>query len=46
MPAVLSSQEVTVVPKLAPIIMLMVCPSFIIPEFTNPTSITVVAEEL
>ena len=45
MEAVLSNQAVTVVPMLAPIIMLMVCPSFIMPEFTKPTSITVVAEE-
>ena len=40
------SQDVTVVPIFAPIITLMDCASFIIPEFTKPTSITVVADEL
>ena len=30
---------------MAPIIIPMACASFIIPEFTNPTTITVVAEE-
>ena len=44
--AVLKSHAVTVVPTFAPIIILIVCPNFIMPEFTKPTSITVVAEEL
>ena len=37
--------EVTVVPMFAPMIMPTTCPSFMIPEFTKPTTITVVAEE-
>ena len=45
MPAVLKSHAVTVVPTFAPIIMIMVCPIFIIPEITKPTRITVVAAE-
>ena len=43
--AVLKSHAVTVVPTFAPKIMLMVWPSCIMPEFTKPTSITVVADE-
>ena len=46
MPERLKIHAVTVVPMFAPIIMLIVCESFIMPEFTNPTSITVVADEL
>ena len=38
--------DVIVVPMLAPIIMPTACVSFIIPELTKPTTITVVAEEL
>ncbi len=44
-PARLSTHDVTVVPILAPIIIPTACPSCIIPELTNPTTITVVAEE-
>ena len=36
---------VSVVPILEPIITPMVCPNSITPEFTRPTSITVIAEE-
>ena len=39
-------QLVTVVPILAPMIMPTACPRFIIPAFTKPTTITVVAELL
>ena len=46
MPLRLRSHAVTVVPTLAPIITLMACFRSISPEFTNPTTITVVAEEL
>ena len=46
MPERLSNQDVTVVPTFAPKIMPIVWDNFMIPEFTNPTSITVVAEEL
>ena len=45
-PLRLKIHAVTVVPMFAPIIILIVWESFIIPEFTKPTSITVVAEEL
>ena len=45
-PARLSSQAVTVVPMLAPMITLMACFRLIRPEFTKPTTITVAAEEL
>ena len=45
-PVVESSHAVTVVPTFAPMIILIVCPSFIMPELTKPTSITVVADEL
>ena len=37
--------DVIVVPMLAPIIMPTACVSFIIPELTKPTTITVVADE-
>ena len=46
MPARLSSQAVTVVPTLAPMITLMACRRDMRPEFTKPTTITVVADEL
>ena len=36
---------VTLVPILAPMIIPIACATFIIPEFTNPTTITVVAED-
>lgn len=45
MPAVERIQDVTVVPMLAPIMIPTACSSFIMPEFTKPTTITVVAEE-
>ena len=45
MPVRLKIHAVTVVPILAPMIMPMACLSFIMPEFTNPTTITVVADE-
>ena len=45
MPERLRIQEVIVVPTLAPIIIPIAWRSFIIPEFTKPTTITVVAEE-
>ena len=44
-PAKTSNQPVAVVPMLAPIMMPMAFVSFIIPELTKPTTITVVAEE-
>ena len=37
--------EVTVVPTFAPMMMPTACESCIIPEFTNPTTMTVVADE-
>ena len=40
-----SIHEVTVVPIFAPIITLIDCESVINPEFTKPTTITVVADE-
>ena len=40
-----SSQAVKVVPMLEPMMTPMVCPSSITPEFTRPTSMTVMAEE-
>ena len=46
MPARLSSHAVTVVPTLAPMMTLMAWRRVISPEFTKPTTITVVAEEL
>ena len=45
-PARLSIQAVTVVPMLAPIMTWMDWRSVIMPEFTKPTTMTVVAEEL
>lgn len=45
-PVRLRTQAVTVVPTLAPMIMLMDWPRVITPEFTKPTTMTVVAEEL
>ena len=44
-PVRLSIQVVTVVPMLAPIIIGMTCERRISPEFTKPTSITVVADD-
>ena len=40
-----SIHAVIVVPILAPIITLIDCANFIIPELTKPTTITVVAED-
>ena len=45
MPVRLKIQEVTVVPMLAPMMIPTACFRLIIPELTNPTTITVVAEE-
>ena len=45
-PARLRNHAVTVVPMLAPIMMLIACFSVMRPELTKPTTITVVAEEL
>ncbi len=45
MPVRLKIHDVIVVPTLAPIMIPMAWDSFIIPELTNPTTITVVAEE-
>ena len=39
------NQEVTAVPTLAPMITPTACSSVMVPEFTKPTTITVVAEE-
>ena len=44
-PDKLKIHEVTVVPMFAPIMIPITCDNFIIPELTNPTTITVVAEE-
>ena len=44
-PVRLKSQDVTVVPMLAPMMMPTAWVSFIIPEFTKPTTITVVADD-
>ncbi len=44
-PVRLRSQEVTVVPMLAPMMMPTACVSFMMPEFTKPTTMTVVAED-
>ena len=44
-PARTSIHPVAVVPMFAPIIMPMALASFMIPEFTKPTTMTVVAEE-
>ena len=40
-----NSHEVIVVPTLAPIMIPTTCESCMIPEFTNPTTITVVADD-
>ena len=45
-PARLSSQAVTVVPMLAPMMTPMAWRSSMRPEFTKPTTMTVVADEL
>ena len=45
MPDRLTIQDVTVVPILAPMMIPTACDSFIIPEFTNPTTMTVVADD-
>ena len=45
-PARLKIHAVTVVPIFAPMITLMDCLSVMSPELTNPTTITVVADEL
>ena len=44
-PVRLKIQDVIVVPILAPIMIPTACVSFMIPEFTKPTTITVVADE-
>ena len=44
-PLKLKSHDVTVVPIFAPIMIPTACDSFIIPEFTKPTTITVVADD-
>lgn len=41
----LNIHAVTVVPTFAPIMMEIVCESFMMPELTKPTSMTVVAED-
>ena len=41
-----TSHPVTVVPMLAPMITPIACVRFMIPAFTKPTTITVVADEL
>ena len=38
-------QDVAVVPMLAPMMMHAACSSFMMPEFTNPTTMTVVAPD-
>ena len=45
MPDKLRIHAVIVVPTLAPIIIPIACDSFMIPEFTKPTTMTVVADE-
>ncbi len=45
MPVRLRIQDVTVVPMLAPMMMPTAWFNFMMPEFTNPTTMTVVAEE-
>ena len=45
-PERLRSQAVAVVPIFAPMMTGIACLSDIIPEFTKPTSMTVVADEL
>ena len=44
-PVRLSTHEVIVVPTFAPMMIPIACESFIIPELTKPTTITVVADE-
>ena len=44
-PDKLKIHDVIVVPILAPMIIPIACDSFIIPEFTKPTTITVVADD-
>ena len=44
-PVRLKSQDVTVVPMFAPMMIPIAWESFMIPEFTKPTTITVVADE-
>ena len=44
-PVRLRSHAVAVVPILAPMMTPTACVSFMIPEFTNPTTITVVADD-
>lgn len=44
-PVVTTATNVIVVPILAPIITPIACDSLIIPEFTKPTTITVVADD-
>ena len=46
MPARLRNHAVTVVPTFAPMMTLMAWRSVISPEFTKPTTMTVVADEL
>ena len=46
MPVRLNSHAVTVVPILAPMMTLIACFKVINPEFTKPTTMTVVADEL
>ena len=45
MPVMAKIHAVSVVPILDPIMTPMVCPSSMTPEFTSPTSITVMAED-
>ena len=45
MPVSAKIHAVSVVPMLEPMMTPMVCPSSMTPEFTRPTSITVMAEE-
>ena len=44
-PVRLKSHEVTVVPMFAPMMIPIACDSFMMPEFTKPTTMTVVAED-
>ena len=46
MPVSDSSHEVMVVPMFAPMMTPTAWPSFMMPELTNPTTMTVVADEL
>ena len=46
MPVSYSSHEVMVVPMFAPMMTPTAWPSFMMPELTNPTTMTVVADEL